>query len=69
MNDWLPPVWTPPPEAVGAMLGERPSVTVRFVRARADGKDVPYIANQAEYDQLPSGQHFIGPDNLERVKP
>lgn len=29
----------------------------------------PHITNQADYDRLPSGAHFVGPDGQERVKP
>lgn len=59
----------------GALMGgsietkELRQITVRFVSANGKDEILPRIASQAEYDELPSGRHFIAPDGTERVKP
>ena len=48
---------------------EPPRIMVSVVSANGKDEILPRIASQAEYDALPSGQHFIAPDGTERVKP
>jgi hypothetical protein len=53
--------WGSPPAA--------PRATDRRASPRAPGTGVPRIASDADWDRLPSGAAFVGPDGVPRRKP
>jgi hypothetical protein len=53
------------PETPKPGLGEHGAVAGQ----QAAPKELPRVANDADYDKLKSGEHFIDPEGNERIKP
>lgn len=56
-------------EAIRRYKAERRQGTAPAQPAAASADDIPKIASDAEFKALKSGQKFIGPDGVKRVKP